>query len=185
MFLFIFWKRLKEDYASEIVFKTGINILLGMFIGFLLSIRFLQEWFFYLEMFGALAGLLLSFFKLKVHFFESLEAATIGFTPWLLAFFLSDSVINSSLTSFFSFLVILIFIFLFYFLEGNYKRFSWYKSGRVGFVGLASLALFFLVRSMVATLGSTVLSFVGRYEGIVAATVGFFCFLMIYNLGRK
>jgi hypothetical protein len=185
VFLFIFWKRLKEDYASEIIFKTAFNMVLGVAVGYLVAKKLAPEWFFYIELIGIVIGLLVSSFRLRVRLFETVEASVLGFLPWLSIFFLQDSVRNFSFTSFLGFVAILIFIFVFYYLDGHYKQFSWYGSGRVGFVGLATMALIFLSRSVVATFGITMLSFVGRYESIISGASAFICFILIYNLGRK
>jgi hypothetical protein len=184
-FLFILWKRLKEDYASEIIFKTGFNMLLGVWLGHFLALSFFREWFFFSQMAGLIIGLGFSTYFFKVRFYETLEASVLGVLPWLSLFFLGHSVRDASLGSFFGFLATLAIIFAFYYLDTHYKQFVWYRSGRVGFVGLSTLAMIFVARSLVAISGAPMLSFVGKYEGIVSGSIVFICFLLIYNLGRK
>jgi len=45
IFLFFFWKRLKEDYSSERIFSTAFYILFGIGAGFL------AVWFFKYQQF--------------------------------------------------------------------------------------------------------------------------------------
>lgn len=186
IFLFIFWKRLKEDYSSEIIFKTAFMLLTVLAVFFVLGWQFSRGWLFFIEAVGIPVGVLIAVSRLRVRFFETLEAAIAGLMPWLSFFFLADSVTSKSLSSFSGFLALLILIFVFYYLDVHYKNFNWYKSGRIGFSGLTILALIFLTRSLVAIVGITVLSFVNqRSEAIISASIVFVCLLGLYNLGRQ
>jgi len=184
IFLFIFWKKLKEDYAPEIIFKAATFILAGILAGWILSINFFSAWFFWWELAGGLIGLGIVYFKLKVRFYETLEAFVISMLPWFSLVFLKDSVFNFSFTSFAAFLATLVFIFVYYYFDVHYKNFAWYRSGKIGFSGLAILSLIFLVRSVLALTGIRVISFVGQYEAMVSGGAAFICFLQIFNLGR-
>lgn len=184
VFLFIFWKRLKEDYASEIVFKSATYILTAILISWLLSVRFFPEWFLWAEFIGGMMGLAISFRLLRIRFYETLEAFVISSLPWVSLTLLKSSVVSSSLSSFIAFLVTLVVIFVYYFLDYHYKEFTWYKSGKIGFAGLSTLALIFVTRSLLALFGIHVLSFVSKFEGIISGAFAFICFLLIFNLGR-
>jgi len=184
VFLFIFWKRLNEDYSSEVIFQTAFSVLAGIFVALLLTNKFLPGAFFWTGSVGGLIGLLLAIFRFKVKFFESFEAFIISVLPWLGFVFLKDSVFNSSLSSFLGFIVILIMVFISYWLDSHYKNFTWFKSGRVGFAGLATLAFIFLIRSVVDILGISMLSFVAKYEAVLSGAAAFICFLLLFNLGR-
>ena len=186
VFLFIFWKRLKEDYVSEIIFKAATYILLGVLISYLLSFKFLPGWFIWFAFIGSLLGLILSINTLKIKLYEVLEALVIAFLPWLAFMFLGDSVINSSLSSFLAFVATLVIIFVSYWLGDHYKDFTWYKSGKLGFSGLATLALVFLTRFIVAIFRIHVLSFVNyRYEAILSGVLALISFGLIVNLGKN
>src|SRR6185369_2958946 len=141
VFLFIFWKLLKEDYVSEIVFKLAFYILVGMLVFYLLSVRFFSEWFLWSAFVGSLLGLFFCILTLRVRFYEALEALVISFLPWIALMFLGNSVLNSSLSSFLAFVATLVIVFISYWLGDHYKEFSWYKSGKIGFAGLATLAI--------------------------------------------
>jgi hypothetical protein len=184
IFLFIFWKRLKEDYASEVIFRVAIFILLGLLTGWLLAVKLRPDVFLWSAFLGASLGLGLAVFSLKLRFYETLEAFIISVFPWLALFFLKDSVVNSSLSSFLAFLAVLLFVFISYYFDANYKHFSWYKSGKIGFAGLSTLGIMFIVRSAIASFGITMLSFVDKFESIVSGAAAFICFLLLFNLGR-
>ncbi len=184
IFTFLFWKRLSEDYSSYIIFTSAFYIFIGVLVFYLLSLKLLPTWFFYFELVGAGAGLSFAIFKFKIRPYEAVEAAVVSFLPWLGLFFLKDSVRNLSLFSFVGFLVLLILLFLFYYLSLHYKNLSWYKSGRIGFSGLATLGIFFLIRAGVAIFFAGVVSFVGRSETAISGALAFICFLTIFNLGR-
>lgn len=184
VFLFIFWKRLKDDYAAEIVFKSATYILTGILVAWSISVKFFPEWFLWAEFIGGIIGLGISFRFLRVRFYETLEAFVISSLPWVSLTLLKSSVVNSSLSSFIAFLVTLVMIFVYYFLDYHYKEFTWYKSGKIGFAGLSTLALVFVSRSLLALFGIHVLSFVSKFEGILSGASAFICFLLIFNLGR-
>ncbi|HKC04767.1 MAG TPA: hypothetical protein VKC54_02760 [Patescibacteria group bacterium] len=185
IFLFIFWKRLKEDYSSEIIFRTASFVLTGILISWLISLRFYPPAFLWFEFLGALAGLSVASFTLRLRFYETLEALIVASLPWLSFLFLKDSVTESSLISFFVFLAVLVFIFVFYYLDIHYKRFSWYKSGKIGFSGLATIGLIFAVRSAIALSGITVISFLSRIEAYVSGIAAILAFTLLFNLGRQ
>jgi hypothetical protein len=185
VFLFVFWKRLREDYSSEIIFKTAFCILVGILVGFSLSLKFLPVASFWFTFIGALLGLGFAIWRLRVKFYETFEALTVSSFPWLSFVFLLDSVINASLISFLAFVAILIFVFVSYYLDTHYKTFTWYKSGKIGFAGLLTLSLFFIVRSILAIFTVNMLSFVGlRVEAVISGAAAFICFVLLFNLGR-
>ena len=183
--LFIYWRRLREDYPSEIIFSSALVTYLLIFIAWATSYLFFPGWFFWLTFLGLVLGVILSVFRFRIRFYESLEGMVFSVLPWLSFIFLMDSVAQSSLISFIGFVVVLVFIFIFYYFESHYKNFAWYKSGKIGFAGLATMGVFFLVRAAIAIFFTSVLSFTGKFEVYISATLAFLSFLMIFNLGRK
>lgn len=185
VFLFIFWRRLKEDYASGIIFTSAFYLLLGLLAGYFSAYFFWPAFWFWSVLLGLSLGLGASFLRFHLKFYETLESSVIGFLIWLALIFLADSVRGSSIFSFAGFIALVLIIGLFYFLEGRFRNFSWYKSGRIGFCGLTTLGVFFLVRSLVALFYPFVLSFVGKKEIIFSSLVAFGLFLLTFNLSRK
>ena len=184
IFLFIFWKRLKEDYAAEVIFQSATYVLIGLGVGWAASAWFFPEWFFWASLIGGIIGLAFAILRFKVKFYETLEAFIIGSLPWLSLVFLKDSVVKSSLSSFLAFVAILIMVFVSYYLDVHYKGYRWYKSGKIGFAGLATAALIFLARSAIAIVKVPMLSFAGSSEAIVSGVAAFLSFLLLFNLGR-
>jgi len=78
----------------------------------------------------------------------------------------------------------LVMLFLSYYLDTNYKRFTWYKSGRIGFAGLFTASVIFLVRSVLAITKVHMISFVGSGEAVVSGIMAFVGFLLLFDLGR-
>lgn len=185
LFLFIFWKRLKEDYSSDIIFQTAITILIGVGLGLILSKIFLQNWFFWLSFLGAILGFSLMLVKFKLKFFETFEALILAAIPMVSLMFFRDSIVNSRLNSFLAFVASLILIFLSYWVDLNYRSFNWYKSGKIGFTGLFIAFIFFLIRTVIAIFGFGVVSFVGRAEPIVSGLFTVIFLGLLIRLGRK
>jgi MFS family permease len=185
IFLFLFWKRLKEDYAGEVIFEFAAYILAGCGIGFLISLKFFPNWFFWATLTGGSAGLAITLFRFKIKFYETLEAFIISSLPWLALVFLENSVESSSLSSFLGFLAILLLTFISYYFDTHYKKFSLYRSGRIGFAGLATAGLFFLTRFVLAIFKVPVLSLVGTNEIVIAGILTITSFVLLLSLGRK
>jgi hypothetical protein len=184
VFLFIFWKKLKEDYSSREIFTTGFYILIGGFVGSFLSWKFFPNLWFWLVFIGLLAGFILGVLRFRLRTFETLEAVIIATLPWLSFVFIEDAMAKNRASSFFAFLVVVLLIALYFLLDAHYKRFAWYKSGRVGFSGLTTLGLFFLIRAVVALIFSDVISFVGKIEATISGIVAFIFFFLVFNLSR-
>jgi hypothetical protein len=185
IFLFVFWKRLKDDFSPEIIFQTAFAILVGIGLGYLLSLLFFPAWFFWVSALTALLAMFLMLTKFKLRFYETLEALILSVMPWLALIFLEDSISSSSLISFLAFTVILVMVFLSYYLDVNYKSFAWYKSGKIGFAGLSIAILFFLTRTVLAVIGVTMLSFGVKFEFILSGAVVLICLGLLINLGRN
>lgn len=194
-FLFIFWRRTREDYSKKIVFSSGFSILFTVvfstFVSFYIS-RFLpnnsiidssQIWFW-----GAVFGFLMSFivnsFTKKIKFFESLEASGMGLFIWLGFIFVASGISNRSLDSLMASGIVLVLFVIYLYLERNYRKFTWYKSGRVGFSGLTTLGLFFLVRTGISIYGGSMLSLAGRVEVILSSVIAFLLFFSVYHLSE-
>jgi len=184
IFLFVFWKRLKEDYPTSQIFTTGLYMIVGISLAVIISTKFFGLWGFWLSFTGAALGLALGVLKFKLRFFETFEAGVAASFFWLGLVFLSDSIEKSNSASFIGFIVIILLIVLFYFLDAHYKKFSWYKSGRVGFTGLTTLGLLLLLRAAVAPIVPDMLSFSGKYEAMISGILAFVSFLLVFNLAR-
>jgi len=184
VFFFIFWKKLKEDYISDIIFNTAFYILLGYGVFFATSRFLLPQYWFWLSLGGYCLGLAMGIFKFKLHLYETIEAATIAYFPWLVLIFMADAIATSSISSFCAALVCVLLIVLYVYLNKNYKKFSWYLSGRVGFSGLSVLAIFFLLRATLAIFVPTVISFV-KAEVLISGVLAFAFFFLVSSLARK
>ena len=191
--LFLFWRELKEDYDNNQIFSYGfiVNgfIIFGFLIGILLKTKLSSSnifnpagmWFWTAFIAGVI-GWAVAYSKFKLKFFETLEASAVGFIFFVFVTNLINSIqpinVKAILFALFSGLLVLIF----YMLDSRYKRFSWYKSGRVGFAGLAVLGIFFLIRAVVAMIDPSMVSFVGKTDAILDSVVSFIFFLTLYNL---
>jgi hypothetical protein len=184
-FFFLFWKKLKEDYDSESIFTFAIFIVAGIGITSLISQKVLPQWWFWTSCLGTVLGFILGRLKFKFRFFESLEATTIGLLPWLSFIFLQDAISSTSLPSLIAFMVLLLVIAFYVFLDAHYKKLTWYKSGKVGFSGLTTLGVLFLIRTAVAAGFPSMLSFLGPIDSILSGVIAFTSFLLVFNLSRQ
>lgn len=185
LFLFLFWRRLKEDYSSNIVFSSALFILAGILIGYLISTYFFPRWFFWFEAFGAFLGLSWGIVKFNTRFFETYEALFISFMPWLTLFYLAELIRKPGWAIAVVALLNFALILLFDFVSIKYKSFSWYKSGKIGLAGLLTSGVFFLMRAAIATILPSMVSFLGLSEIVLSGVCAFTIFLLIYNLSKE
>ena len=185
IFLFVLWKRLKEDYSAEIIYATGFYMLSGLVLGLVASFYISPGWWFWFSFLGLSLGFVFPVLKFKLRFYETLEASTVGLILWLLVMFLWHAVVYANVTSLLGGLVLAAILLLFFFMDRKYKGFSWYTSGRVGFSGMTTLGVFFLTRALFASYSVSVLSLTGKWDAILSSVIGFTAFLLVYNLSRK
>jgi hypothetical protein len=183
--LYLFWKRLKEDYIANQIFSTAFFSVIGLIIFYLISSKFFSDWWFWATSAGAVVGLSIGVWKYKLKYFETFEAASLGYLIWLSLYFLNDAVTHSNLPSFIGFVTIVILVGLYHFFDNHYKSFIWYRSGKVGFSGLATSTLFFLLRTIVFIFSPHVLSFVPKFEIYLSALASFLFAFLTYNLSRE
>lgn len=186
LLLFYFlWKKLKDDYHYEKIFNLGFVILASLALGLLISKFTVANYWFWISFITIAITFLFTIKNQKIKFYESLDGLVIGLMPLLGLNFLVDAVKKSSLSSFLTFWTVLILIFLFFFLDSQYKRFSWYKSGRVGFTGLFIIGLFFLIRIVIYLIYPQTISFVAPFDIYLSSTFAFLFFLILYRLSRS
>lgn len=196
LFMFYYWRRLKEDYVHDLIFTSlgyiFVGVSLGGLVSFLLSriliaVPFLnagQLWFW-----GAFLGWVLAVVAnvklLKFKFFETFEASSIGLLIWLemlyIANFISTQVVSSLGMSVFVFFLFI----LFRIFEKKYKQFSWYKSGKVGFSGLISLGIYFSARAVLALISINMVTLAGKIEVIFSTVTAFLLFFAVYYLSEQ
>lgn len=185
LFSFLFWRRLKEDYSSDIIFSTLLFTLLGIGISLAISLYAFRSFWFWATVLGASVGILGGIVKYNLRIYEVIEAAVVSLLPWLGVVYLVYALVFSSLISLIGLGIVAACLVLFVVLNNRYKRLSWYKSGRVGFAGITTLGVFFLSRALIAIVANDVLSFIGKYEIAVSALAAFVCFFVVFRLAKK
>ncbi len=184
LFLFTLWKRLKEDYFDNQVFTTGFYIFGLVAIANVLSWYFLKSYWFWVSLLGILLGVIAGSYRFKLRFFEVLEACVVSLFAPSIMFLIYDGIRLRHASSFFAISIVALFIGLYYIFSTRYRTFTWYRSGRVGFSGLAILGLFFLVRAIIAIWFPDVLSFVQK-DWLISGSLAFITFLALLNLSFK
>ena len=169
-FSFVLWKKLKEDYTHDLIFGfTIITVFIAAF-GVIIASNFIPGFSFWIVF---LLQIICVTWFVKAGYFKFYELVDAFAVAWLTFFLLgnlSDLLIQiirdrgiRILDLHFLLHVLLIgFVFLLYkTVLKRYRGFSWYPSGKIGFLGFAVLALYFIFRSLVAILISGVLPFFG------------------------
>jgi hypothetical protein len=189
VFLFFFWRRLKEDYSSSLIFSSGLTIIVAVLIGVGLSKIFSglvrpgkvfvpRELWFWGGYLGFLAGFGLALRRFKIKSVETFEAGVLGLLFLLLLVYIK------SLSLVFVLATVAVLL-IFRFFESKYRRFGWYKSGRVGFSGLAAAGIFFLARMIISVSVPGATSVVGKVDLVLSGVSAFLLFFSLYNLSES
>ncbi len=195
VYLFLYWRKFHEDWDANEIFPGAIISALSTVAGGVIMILAagkiprsavfepLGLWFW-----GALSGFFISFWvmqtKNKMKGYEVLDISTPGLLMWYGFLFLANLSLTRNVLSLVGFFVIAGLIGVYYYFNFYYKRFTWYKSGKVGFSGLAVAGLFFLFRSLTAIFVPEVFSIAGRMDGVISGALAFLLFFMVYNLAE-
>ena len=185
IFLFFFWRRLKEDYLGNQIFGTSFIILVFLFAARIFANQIAENFWFWISIVFVGIGLTIGIARHRLKIFETLEALVIGFLPWISLYFLADAINKASLTSMIGAIAVALLAIMFIILDKHYKKFTWYKSGRAGFSGLIILGFFFLVRAVVELIYDDVLSFSGNQDIYFSGIVAFCAFFVLYNLAKE
>lgn len=184
VFLFLFWKKLKEDYFPSLIFSTAFFMLIGVAVGLIISSLISAKVWFWLTFFGLSLGLLAGILRFRLRPYEVIEAATFSLLPWAMLLFFEDAVTTSSLSSFVAGVACAFLVVFYLYLDRHYKDFTWYSSGRVGFSGLTTLGTFFLLRALLAIFTPSMLSFV-RVETLVSGVMAIVSYFGVYRLAKQ
>lgn len=182
--LYVFWKRLKDDYHYEKIFNLVFLIVFSFIIsGAVLS--FIPNIFsFWIVLVAMFLGFYIGIRRQRMSFFESFDSFVIGCLPWLGILYLFDTTKNSSLSSFIGFWFILICMFVYFYINATYKTFNWYKSGRVGIAGIVTAILFFVLRAISSVFMPNMVHTAGNYEIYLSASGALLLSILLYNLKK-
>ncbi|PIS14386.1 hypothetical protein COT64_02930 [Candidatus Shapirobacteria bacterium CG09_land_8_20_14_0_10_39_12] len=162
---FSFWRRLKEDYQEEAIFGLSLLLLTGLSVVAVLTSLFIKinGVVFPIVYFGAALILKVWALKTKSNLWEIFDALTLPLF-YLLFFAGIGSFLSSNNFWDLKYLGAALVSCLVYLLSKNkYRSFSWYKSGKTGFLFWEASFVIFLLLSVLAFIDTNVLYF----EGII------------------
>ncbi|MBI2590772.1 MAG: hypothetical protein HYW33_02715 [Candidatus Blackburnbacteria bacterium] len=189
VFSFISWRKLREDYDVNLIFTLNLIFLLGgMSIGLVFA-RFLSA-----SMWGFLLGsLIIGWYaakKMDFKIFEILDGVILGLV-WLSLFFEAGLLVQFGWGKYFTntlyLLIPILVLFCARYVLAGYRRFSWYPSGKIGFIGGASGLLYFSLLLLVDFALGLMLSSSGKFiESGISFAVAFVFFIALYlRSGRR
>ncbi len=166
-FSFVLWRKLKDDYYNAEIFKFTIFIFIGFVAGWWIALSFANSFSFWITIIAPFIVGSYVHRRLGLRFFEVIDALAPAWFAFLFfsysGVFLSHIINQNSLVlkipTWFVLaeIVLALFSTVFYrYLLVRYRRFSWYPSGKVGFAGLASTGIYFIVRSLINIVASII-----------------------------
>ena len=183
--LFIFWKKLREDYVTSQIFGFGFLVyfafILAVALVGMVSFEF-RKWL--LLIFPVTAGVVYGV-KYKMRFNEIFNSASTWVYLASIYYYLLMLFKHNNFFNLISVTISILAIGLFYFLETKYKNIVWYKSGKIGFSGSIILVLFFLVNFIGGITNSNLVFFSGRINAIISLGVVLAIGTYLFRLSRK
>jgi hypothetical protein len=190
LFSFAFWRKLKDDYENDEIFTSTLMLLFGGLIGWFVVGRWFEPLVFWGFALGFLISGIYATVRLGLKSFETIDSMAWAFF-WLWVFVELRVVFMGGLGRYGINLLPLtapiLGLFVYRFLDSRYRRFSWYPSGKIGFLGLASFAVYFFFRAAVAFTLFGVLSFpIHFFDGLLSFfLVWAFVLAMYLRSGRR
>jgi len=185
VFLFIFWSKLKDDYIANQIFSVAfISIFLSLILGISSLFIFKQYWF-WLMILGFSLGLALGILKFKLKAYETVNGAVGGLILFFTIFISTISILEKDWLSLGHATILLMAFMIYVFIEKNYKLLIWHKSGRIGISGLLSMAVYFLIRTIIAFIFPDMISFVGSFDSVVSGLVFIVLVISALNLSFR
>lgn len=114
LYLFFFWKRLKDDYIRNQIFTTAFYGLVLLGGGYLISFYYFNSLRFWFSLTGAIIGFLLGIFRYKLKILEVLEAAVLGLLSIFTSILFGELILSRDILYLFSFIVLVLLIILFH-----------------------------------------------------------------------
>jgi hypothetical protein len=188
VFLFLFWRRLKEDYESSLIFSTGFSMLIGIVAGLALTAflgKPISQYGLWIAGVFATVAIAITARRFDLNLFEVLDATIWGSYFWVFIVSSTHAVHQKSPSSLLLAVLMVIAIILFVFLEENYKKFTWYKSGKKGFSSLVTLFLVVLSRIPIALSWPGTLTFIGKFDAIVSLVLAMSVLFVLYKRATK
>ena len=195
VFCFIFWRRLKEDYSSEILFSSSLHavfyILSFSGIAYYVfvypepyianSIFNPHEMWFWGGVIGYLVGIFRAIRKFSLRRNEAIEASSMALLPWYGMILVSWSLIPLDMFGFLTGVFVLVLFVFSVWLDANRKRVSLLDINKPPFVAYLIFGLLFLARTVVGAVLPDMLSFVGPVDLIFSAVVAFLLLFSVYG----
>ena len=185
LFLYFFWKKLKEDYTQNLIFPSAIYCLFGTFSFSVFSLYFFPQWLFWCSIGGSLFGLIIALKRFNMRVFEVYESWILGSLGLFLVFCLDLFFTGMNEVYLLGVILSIFLISLYFLIDRHYKKFKWYKSGKVGFTGLSVSGITFLIFALIAIFFPDMVFFQGKIGASIAGTLSFLSFILLFNLSQK
>ena len=183
--MYLFWRRLYEDYSRKTIFNSFFIIVISISVfslvySYAVAILIPNAWF-WAAVLGFTTGLMIAVRRYETDLYLVFETLAPGVLFWVGIVSFALSLAIESIPSIVFSLLTLAVILMFLYLQKIYKRFTWYKSGKVGFAGMVAVAVYFIIRAVFALAASDVISLVGRMDAPISIALAFLLLFLMYN----
>lgn len=208
LFSFVLWKKLRDDYTNSQIYSFTLFSVLASLLGLWVANTWLPEFAFLITFLSFVLSSFLLLKYLQIKFFEFIDAVSIASLYFY--FLLRVGILLQQIEAegfdlknisfqvdVAEIILVLISAYLYKFFLKRYRQFSWYPSGKIGFAGLATVALFFLFQVPVQVYSHTTqpqllfgLPHVLLTSQLVRAVLSFtifiiFIFVIYFRSGRR
>lgn len=184
MFLFVFWRGLKDDYIPSQIFSIAFTVFFIVVLTYVLSLYFFKQYRFWLIVLSLFIGFLVGTKRSGVRYYEAWDSYILSVFS---SFFIPILILykNWSIDWVLFYISIAVSFIIFFIIKNVYKSFIWYKSGKRGFPGLFSIGVFFLIRSVISFVKPDYTLSLIEYDLFFSGLISFMSFLNIFILANK
>ena len=183
VFLYSFWKNLKDDYIPSQIFSTAFFTIFLFALGLSLGSYF-KIYPFWLSVLGLVIGYTIGTARKGIKFYDTFDSVVISsMTSAVFSIPLLIIFPNAGAVIFYT--ILLFSILVFFLIKKHYKGFIWYRSGRRGFAGLFTFGTFFLLRSIISLIDPGLTIDATIYDVFISGLISFVSLLNIFVLARR
>lgn len=183
VYLFVYWRELKDDSIASQIFSSSIIVLIFSMSSHFVTNYFLKDYkmLILILVFGVSYIFAMKYNRIKLYEgFDAIVISTLNSLAFLSLFLYK----NWEFKWIIFYVSIYLCILIFHLVRKNYKSFIWYTSGKRGFAGLFTVGVFFLFRSLLFFIDPEYLPYLNSYDIFVSGLISLSAFLNIFMLAK-
>lgn len=182
--LFILWRKIREDYLSSQIFGLAFLIYFSVIVYILTRPLYVIKFSEWVVIIVPVIIILVYCRFARMRLNEVMNALVPGILVSYLNYYVY-AVFSGNTFLILAIIPLILLGFLFAYLEKNFKKLHWYKSGKVGFSGFVVLTILLAGNSIIAFVAPAMVFFSGKINAVILLLIAGISALGLWLLSRK